>query len=53
MKTDIHERLNRAVDYGILSKHETVYTSRINFSKTVPQNVKSMLQGPIEFDYIS
>lgn len=52
MKTDLHERLNRAVDYGILSKNGSIYKSRVNFFKIVPQNVRSMLQGPIDFDYI-
>lgn len=53
MRTDLHERLNRAVEFGILSKNGTTYKSRVNFFKPIPKNVKSLLQGRVECDYIS
>lgn len=55
MRIDLHERLNRAVDFGILSKNGTIYKSRVNFFKQVPKTIKSMLQSerPTEFDFYS
>lgn len=55
IRSDLHERLNRAVDIGILSKNGTIFKSRVNFFRPVPQNIKSLLQGQdqIECDYIS
>lgn len=57
IKNDINARLNRAVEFGLLSKNGSTYTSKINFNKHVPQHIRAMLLSPNHTepdpDYIS